>query len=39
MTYSPGLLRSWIDETALAEHAAQVSVQDGDRDPGRFGPR
>ena len=30
------LLRSWIDEAALAEHAAQVSVQDGDRDPRRF---
>ena len=30
------LLRSWIDEAALAEHAAQVSVQDEDRDPLRF---
>jgi LuxR family transcriptional regulator, maltose regulon positive regulatory protein len=30
------LLRSWIDEAALAEHAAQVSLQDGDRDPRRF---
>jgi LuxR family transcriptional regulator, maltose regulon positive regulatory protein len=30
------LLRSWIDEAALAEHAAQVSVQDEDRDPQRF---
>jgi LuxR family maltose regulon positive regulatory protein len=30
------LLRSWIDESALAEHAAQVSVEDEDRDPQRF---
>jgi LuxR family transcriptional regulator, maltose regulon positive regulatory protein len=30
------LLRSWIDEAALAEHAAQVSVQDEDCDPQRF---
>ena len=30
------LLRSWIEEAALAEHAAQVSVQDEDRDPRRF---
>src|SRR5580698_11522609 len=30
------LLRSWIDEAALAEHAARVSVQDEDRDPQRF---
>jgi LuxR family maltose regulon positive regulatory protein len=30
------LLRSWIDEAGLAEHAAQVSVQDEDRDPQRF---
>ena len=30
------LLRSWIDEAALAEQAAQVSVQDADRDPRRF---
>ena len=30
------LLRSWIDDAALAEHAAQVSVQDTDRDPQRF---
>src|ERR1700678_4503207 len=30
------LLRSWIDEAALAGHAAQVSVQDEDRDPRRF---
>src|SRR5579871_4510312 len=30
------LLRSWIDESALAEHAAQVSVQEEDRDPLRF---
>src|SRR5580698_7656540 len=30
------LLRSWIDETGLADHAAQVSVQDSDRDPQRF---
>src|SRR5580704_9152087 len=30
------LLRSWIDEAALAEHAAQVSVKDEDRDPQRF---
>ena len=30
------LLRSWIDAAALAEHAAQVSVQDGDSDPQRF---
>jgi LuxR family transcriptional regulator, maltose regulon positive regulatory protein len=29
------LLQSWIDELALAEHVAQVSVQD-DRDPQRF---
>src|ERR1700733_8161386 len=30
------LLRSWIDEAALAGQAAQVAVQDGDRDPQRF---
>ena len=30
------LLRSWIDEAGLAEHAAQVSVQEEDRDPRRF---
>jgi LuxR family maltose regulon positive regulatory protein len=30
------LLRSWIEEADLAEHAAQVSVQDADRDPRRF---
>ena len=30
------LLRSWIDEAGLAEHAAQVPVQDEDRDPQRF---
>jgi LuxR family transcriptional regulator, maltose regulon positive regulatory protein len=30
------LLRSWIQEAGLAEHAAQVPVQDGDRDPQRF---
>ena len=30
------LLRSWIDEAGLAEHAAQVSVRDEDRDPQRF---
>jgi LuxR family maltose regulon positive regulatory protein len=30
------LLRSWIDQAGLAEHAAQVSVRDCDRDPGRF---
>jgi LuxR family maltose regulon positive regulatory protein len=30
------LLRSWVDEAALAEHVAQVSVQDEDRDPRRF---
>src|ERR1700685_4808172 len=30
------LLRSWIDEAALAEHVAQVSVQESDRDPRRF---
>jgi LuxR family maltose regulon positive regulatory protein len=30
------LLRSWIDEAALAQHVAQVSVQDSDRDPRRF---
>jgi LuxR family maltose regulon positive regulatory protein len=30
------LLRSWIDEAGLAEHAAQLSVQDEDRDPQRF---
>src|ERR1700728_2388214 len=30
------LLRSWIDEAALAEHVAQVPVQDSDRDPRRF---
>jgi LuxR family transcriptional regulator, maltose regulon positive regulatory protein len=30
------LLRSWIDEAALAGHAAQVSVQDEDCDPRRF---
>ena len=30
------LLRSWIDEAALAEHAAQVPVQDEDHDPRRF---
>jgi LuxR family maltose regulon positive regulatory protein len=30
------LLRSWIDEAGVAEHAAQVPVQDEDRDPQRF---
>jgi LuxR family maltose regulon positive regulatory protein len=30
------LLRSWIEETALAKHAALVPVQDEDRDPQRF---
>jgi LuxR family maltose regulon positive regulatory protein len=30
------LLRSWIDESELAAHAAQVPVQDQDRDPLRF---
>ena len=30
------LLRSWIDEAALAEHAAQVPVQDEVHDPRRF---
>jgi len=30
------LLRSWIDEAGLAEHAAQVSVPDSDGDPQRF---
>jgi LuxR family transcriptional regulator, maltose regulon positive regulatory protein len=30
------LLRSWIDEAAPAGQAAQVSVQEGDHDPGRF---
>src|SRR5580698_288914 len=30
------LLRSWIDEAGLAEHVAQVSVQEEDRDPQRF---
>jgi LuxR family transcriptional regulator, maltose regulon positive regulatory protein len=30
------LLRSWIDQAGLAEHAAQVPVQDEDRDPRRF---
>ena len=30
------LLRSWIDEAAMAGQAAQVAVQDGDRDPQRF---
>ena len=30
------LLRSWIDETGLAEHAAQVSVPEEDLDPRRF---
>src|ERR1700722_13564287 len=30
------LLRSWIDEADLAEHAAQVSVREEDRDPRRF---
>jgi LuxR family transcriptional regulator, maltose regulon positive regulatory protein len=30
------LLRSWIDEAALAGQAAQVSVQDENRDPQRF---
>jgi LuxR family maltose regulon positive regulatory protein len=30
------LLRSWIEDAALTEHVAQVSVQDGDRDPLRF---
>jgi LuxR family transcriptional regulator, maltose regulon positive regulatory protein len=30
------LLRSWIDEAALAGHAAHVSVQDENRDPRRF---
>jgi LuxR family maltose regulon positive regulatory protein len=30
------LLQSWIDEAAPAGQAAQVSVQEGDHDPGRF---
>jgi LuxR family transcriptional regulator, maltose regulon positive regulatory protein len=30
------LLRSWIEDGALAEQAAQVPVQDEDRDPLRF---
>jgi LuxR family maltose regulon positive regulatory protein len=30
------LVRSWIDQAGLAEHAAQVSVQDEGRDPRRF---
>ena len=30
------LLRSWIDEEALGERTARVSVQDEDRDPQRF---
>jgi LuxR family transcriptional regulator, maltose regulon positive regulatory protein len=30
------LLRSWIDETAMAEYVAQVSVQEDDLDPQRF---
>jgi LuxR family transcriptional regulator, maltose regulon positive regulatory protein len=30
------LLRSWIDEAGMAEHTAQVSVQDEDDDPLRF---
>jgi LuxR family transcriptional regulator, maltose regulon positive regulatory protein len=30
------LLRSWIDEAGIAEHAARVSAQDEDRDPQRF---
>src|SRR5580693_7917618 len=30
------LLRSWIDEAGLAEHAAQVSAPDSDLDPQRF---
>jgi LuxR family transcriptional regulator, maltose regulon positive regulatory protein len=30
------LLRSWIDEAGLAEHAARVSVQGEQRDPQRF---
>jgi LuxR family maltose regulon positive regulatory protein len=30
------LLRSWIEEAGLAEHAAYVSVKDEDRDPQRF---
>jgi LuxR family transcriptional regulator, maltose regulon positive regulatory protein len=30
------LLRSWIDEAGLAEHAAHVSVREEDRDPQRF---
>src|SRR5580692_12401265 len=30
------LLRSWIDEAGLAEHAAQVPVPDEGRDPQRF---
>jgi LuxR family transcriptional regulator, maltose regulon positive regulatory protein len=30
------LLRSWIDEAALAGHASQVPVQEEDRDPQRF---
>jgi LuxR family maltose regulon positive regulatory protein len=30
------LLRSWIDESARADQAAQVSVKDEDRDPQRF---
>jgi LuxR family transcriptional regulator, maltose regulon positive regulatory protein len=30
------LLRSWIDEAGLAGQAAEVSVEDADRDPRRF---
>src|SRR5579862_3989945 len=30
------LLRSWIDEAGLAQRAAQLSVEDEDRDPQRF---
>jgi LuxR family transcriptional regulator, maltose regulon positive regulatory protein len=30
------LLRSWIGEAGLAEHVAQVSVQEEDHDPQRF---
>ena len=33
------LLRSWIDAAALAEHAAQVSVQDGTAIRSGSGPR
>jgi LuxR family maltose regulon positive regulatory protein len=30
------LLRSWLDQSGLADQAAQVRVQDEDRDPPRF---